>query len=284
MQANMDFWLGNEGPGVYEEFEANMMTKDYALDIRRIRQNAIESCVQIVLEDPSEDLISGWTLSCPRKSNTLRTLPFEECVVLLTNTAFYFCRFEWDSEKVAGYEMVSLYDVTAIWRGAYITSALGGTNLDETKNYGFAIRYNTTKRSIVRRNTRSLQNEGEFIDDIDSTTNEEKQIEPAKGQTQPDTDQTRLMAFKALPPSSSATKDDVQEIEHLSEVDLIKRICDQLQQAVEAAARKGGGSNADDRGSILKVEDHDVISVAEAKRSTGYIESIGYSLKRLVWS
>jgi hypothetical protein len=34
----------------------------------------------------------------------------------------------------------------------------------------------------------------------------------------------------------------------------------------------------------LKVEQKDVISVAEARKSTGYLESIGYSLKKLVWS
>ena len=99
MQTCIDYYLGNATSAIFDDFETDMMSKDYALDTRRIRSNAIETCEKIVLEAPSEKLLAGWTLSCPRKTNTLRTLPFEECVVLLTNVAFYFCRFDWNTEK-----------------------------------------------------------------------------------------------------------------------------------------------------------------------------------------
>jgi hypothetical protein len=33
----------------------------------------------------------------------------------------------------------------------------------------------------------------------------------------------------------------------------------------------------------LKVEDKDVISLTDAKRSTGYVETLAYSMKKLVW-
>ena len=250
------------------------MSKDYSLDMRRIRQNAIDTCERIVLEDPTETLLAGWTLSCPHEANTLRSLPFEECVVLLTNAAFYFCRFDWQSEKVGSFERVDLRDITEIWRGAYITSALGPTHLDESKNVGFALRYKTTGKSIVRSNTRSLQNESEAADENKGKDELEKQQDPEK-------DQTRLLAFKALPPQSSAAVYEGEEMASMSEMDLIKRICDELQKVTEAVWRRDHIVNENN---VPKVEERDVISTTDAKKSTGYMESIGYSLKRLVWS
>ncbi|TLD06792.1 hypothetical protein E2P81_ATG10394, partial [Venturia nashicola] len=154
LQTCIDYYLGHAGPNVFDEFETDMMSQDYALDMRRVRQNAIDTCIKIVLEDPKEDLVGGWTLSCPHEANTLRSLPFEECVFLLTDTAIYFCRFDWTTEKVGSFERVELSDVTEIWRGAYITSTLGPTHTDETKNVGFALRYKTNGHALVRTNTR----------------------------------------------------------------------------------------------------------------------------------
>jgi hypothetical protein len=34
----------------------------------------------------------------------------------------------------------------------------------------------------------------------------------------------------------------------------------------------------------LEVEEKDIISLADAKKSTGYLEQIGYSLKKMVWA
>ncbi len=268
MQANLDYWLGKEGPEVYEEFETNMMTKDYALDIRRLRQNAIEACMKSVLEESSEGETAGWTLSCPSRSNTLRSFPFEECVVLLTSKAFYFCRFDWNTEKVGGYERVDLQDIKEIWRGPYITSALTQAHLDEKKNCGFALRYGTGGRSIIRTNTRSLQNEHELANE---STSKDHSGKPNTS----DQDQTRLLAFKALPPSSSAASDDVKGRAGRSEVELIEHVTDQLREAIASS----GGPNA-----TPEVERRDVISVVDAKKNTGYIESLGNSFKRLIWA
>ncbi len=274
LQTCINYYLGNEGPGVFEEFETNMMSKDYALDVRRIRESAIDTCIKIVLEDPNETLVAGWTLSCPKEANTPRTLPFEECVVLLTSAALYFCRFDWDSEKVGGYEKIDLSDVAEMWRGAYITSALGESHLDEKKNYGFVLRYNTEGKSIVRRNTRSLHNDVEPEDENEGKNELEKQAEPEK-------DQTRFLAFKALPPGASAARDNVEGIQNLTELELTTHICSRIQKAV-ASRRAERGPSADE--DTLQVQERDVISAADARKSTGYVESIGYSLKRLVWS
>ena len=251
------------------------MSKDYALDMRRIRQSAIDTCIQIVLEDPHEDLIAGWTLSCPGKSNTLRTLPFQECVLLLTSAAIYFCRFDWDAEKVASFERVDLLDVSEMWRGVYITSALGSTNLDETKNVGFALRYKATEKSIVRRDTRSLQNEGEAEEEIENDEKSKKQDE---------TTNEKLLAFKILPPESSAATDDGVDLANINEVDLSKHIDGKIENAVKKAFLKDRGFDHLSLDQIPQVQEKDIVSVVEAKKNTGYLESIGYSMKRLVWS
>ncbi|KAG9580749.1 glycoside hydrolase family 31 protein, partial [Aureobasidium melanogenum] len=194
LQTCIDFWLGNAGPVVFEEFETDMMNQDYALDMGRVRQSAIETCVRIVLED-SADMISGWTLSCPASANTLRALPFEECIVLLTDSALYFCRFDWDTEKVGSFERVELIDIESVNYGTYITSTLGPTHMDEKKNVGFVVKYSSQTPAMVRTNTRSLANEKE-ASAADKDT-KKTSLKPAE---------SRLLAFKALPPRNSASK------------------------------------------------------------------------------
>lgn len=274
LQTCIDFYLGSVGPGVFDEFETDMMSQDYALDMRRVRQNAIDTCVKIVLEDPKEDLLAGWTLSCPREANTLRSLPFEECVLLLTDAALYFCRFDWSTEKVGSFERVDLEDVTEIWRGVYVTSTLGPTHMDETKNVGFALRYKTNGKAMVRTNTRSMNNEKAVDGESEGKDEGEKQKAPEK-------DEPRLLAFKALPPKSAAVRRASQQQEtDVSEQESVMQICDELHKAI-VKARRMDHLELD---KAPQVEEKDVISLAEARKATGYMESLGYSLKRLVWS
>ena len=270
LQTCIDYFLGNTTSETFDDFETDMMAKDdHALDLTRIRQNAIDTCVKIVLEDPDEYLIDAWTLSSPRDANTLRTLPFEECIVLLTDVALYFCRFDWATDKVWSFEKVTLTDITEIWQGAYVTSAFGN-NLDERKNVGFALRYRPAKSFLVRRNTRTLQSDDNPSDENSGKSELEKQEEPGK-------DRNRLLAFKALPVTAHSTE---QSDAHgpTNEVELVKSICGKLLGAIKSASRK------EDNEPDLMVEDRDIISATEAKKSTGYVESIGYSLKKLVWS
>lgn len=277
LQVCIDFYLGNVNASAFEDYETNMMSQDYALDIRRVRQNAIDTCMQIVLEDPDEDFVAGWTLSCPHEANTLRSLPFEECVVLLTDAALYFCRFDWDAEKVGSYERVDLIDITELWRGAYIISTLNPAQTDEAKNVGFALRYNTHGKAIVRTNTRSMGNEKAAADENEGKDELEKQKQPEK-------DESRLLAFKALPPKSSAAKGDNAEISSLTETELTRHVCDELHKLMSLARRRANGHDHLSLDKAPEVEEKDVISIGDARKSTGYMESIGYSLKKLVWA
>ncbi|SMR47913.1 unnamed protein product [Zymoseptoria tritici ST99CH_3D1] len=267
LQTNIDYLLGNAGPLVFEEFETDMMSQDYALDMRSVRQNAIDTCIKIVLEDPKEDFLSGWTLSCPRQSNSLRTLPMEECVLLLTDAALYFCRFDWETEKVGSFERVEMLDLKALWRGTYITSTLGEAHLDESRNVGFAVKYSQSGGSVVRTNTRSLSvSEGPSQEEAEKKSGKANEV---------------LLAFKALPAKASAVKGWGTE-EDMSEGELVRHICEEIRKTWEKAARKDRGGELGSQG--LVVEERDVLSAADARKSTTYIESLGYSLKKLVWS
>ena len=286
MQANIDYFLGAT-PAVFEEFENDMTTQDYALDMNVIRQNAIDTSVKMVLEE-NDELISAWTLSSPRKSNTLRSLPFEECVVLLTHHALYHVRFDWNTDKVGSFEKVALADVREIWRGAYITSALAPSHLDESKNYGFAIRYTSGPASLVRTNTRSLgtavddASEPEEAADIEGVEQKDMADDSNRGNhTTPDLGETRVLAFKALPPGQSKANTKSDSFVNLGEIDAVVRVTEELRKAVRSAKELDHGSESN---AECTVQEHDIISAAEAKKSTSYVESLGYSLKKLVWS
>jgi hypothetical protein len=73
LQASIDFLLGNVTALVFEEFEATMMTKDPAVSMQNMRQQAIELSQKRVIADESEELVGGWTMLTPRTPDTIRT-------------------------------------------------------------------------------------------------------------------------------------------------------------------------------------------------------------------
>lgn len=160
-QAVIDYILGRADESIFVDFEADMKGQDYAVDLRKVRQNAIDTCAKICVEE-NEDLLAGLALSCPAQPNTLRSLPFEECVLLLTKQALYFCRMDWATEKVRKFERIELECIEAIARGTYITSTLASRDVDEKKNVGFVIRINTKGKDLTRVNTRSMSLAGDL--------------------------------------------------------------------------------------------------------------------------
>jgi hypothetical protein len=272
-QALIDYVLGRATDTIFAEFEADMKSSDYFVDIRKVRQAAIERCESIVIEDKDEDLIGGWTLSVPTSSDTLKTTTFEEAVLLLTDKALYFCRLDWGTEKVKEFERIGLEQIDGVARGVYITSTLAQRHTDAEKNVGFLIRYRADMGGdLVRRNTRSL----------DSRKPDDPQHKGAKGTFE---DPGRFLAFKALSPRSSVTSADNNETSN-TEVEIVKGICDDIVRAANnvrhgpAANKEGDGRRTQD----LTVEEKDIISLADAKKSTSYLDQLGYSLKKLVWA
>ncbi|KAF2120396.1 SacI homology domain-containing protein [Lophiotrema nucula] len=275
-QALIDYLLGRATESIFAEFEADMKSSDYFIDLRKVRQAAIERSAGIVIEDKDEDLIHGWTLSVPTAANALKTATFEEAVLLLTEKALYFCRLDWGTEKVREFERIALDHVQGVAHGVYITSTLAQRHMDTEKNVGFVIRYRAdVGAELVRRNTRSLDS-GNFTE-VDK-----------KGSKKPE-ELGRFLAFKALPPRTTVGAGESNDTPE-NEIEVVKSICDEVVRVANKAkndeAIKWNISEQQEpsEDQVLKVEEKDIISLADAKKSTGYLEQIGYSLKKLVWA
>lgn len=306
-QAAVDYLLGNVTSQVFEEFEAEMMSGDPAMSISKIRANAIDTSLKIVIADQDEDFVGGWTLLSPQQKNTVRTFPFEEVVLLLTKAALYAVRFDWNTEKVSAFERVDLQSIFGIIRGTYITSTLVASQMDEEKNVGFVIKYHPTKENITRINTRSLEN---TVDKIEQRSNIQHEADRAgessvsaknknlgalaifHGAASP---LPKILAFKALPARSSLAKREGQEMHDdniMSEKELVRCICDEVEKAVTATMALGvkdkeataAAESDSNRSKFIEIEDENIISLREAKKSTGLLELWGHSLKKLVWA
>ncbi|KAL8953093.1 MAG: hypothetical protein Q9222_001031 [Ikaeria aurantiellina] len=299
-QAAIDFLLGNVTEQVFEEFEADMMSHDPAISMQKVRANAIETSEKIVVADQSEELVGGWTLLSPHEANTLRTFPFEEVVLLLTDAALYVVRFDWTSEKVKSFERVDLRSVTGIVKGTYITSTFTAGQMDEDRNVGLVIKYRPGKEDVARVNTRSLQNAA--VGGTDHTSGDPETTRAAaianifnpleSGLWSRNTKQTstlKLLALKALPAKSSSftntprhrkgSEDAAAAV--ISERQLVSAICDDIRRA---AYGEDGARGSDTGLSGDFVEEREIIGVKEARRSVGYLEQWGHGLKRLVWA
>ena len=285
-QAAIDYLLGNVNNRVFDEFEAEMMSKDPASEIGMwsdgedkvggIRANAIDISSKIVIAD-SEDtddfdtpssgkkdadkevLIKGWTFLTPHEENTIRTFPFEETVLLLTNRALYNCRFDFALEKVSSFERVDLRSVRELQVGTYITSTLTPAGTDEDTNAGFVVKL-VTGGEVRRVNTGTVRSrvnsrsEGELGGE-ESTVSASSDNESL---TSPD-GSMRIIAFKALPRTSVArhvdgkpkdqvtakasarfTKDKDENLD-IPAKEQMREVCLKIERAVLEALPDGGG-------------------------------------------
>lgn len=268
-QAAIDYQLGIVNAQVFEDFETNMMSQDPGVSMQKVRTNAIETSYKIVIADQSEDLTGAWTLLSPHEQNTVKTFPFEEIVLLLTDMALYKVNFDFNIEKVSSFERINVRNVTGIVRGTYITSTLTPAQVDESRNVGLVIKYRPGKADFARVNTRSLSSAVDFNNakdvDVDSVTNQRSYEEVSS---------LKILAFKALPARSSVATAESEEEGRISEKAVVKTICDEVQRAA-----LGGNSIVSNF-----VEDKDIISLQEARKNTGLLEQWGHSLKKMVWA
>ncbi|KAK4696432.1 hypothetical protein P7C71_g1484, partial [Lecanoromycetidae sp. Uapishka_2] len=268
-QAAIDYILGNVTSQIFDEFEANLENRDPAMSMAKVRANAVDTCSKIVIADPSEDLVGGWTLMSPHEPNSVRTYPFEEVCLLITDAALYRVKFDWNAEKVSAFERVDLGSITGIIRGTYITSTLTASQIDPEKNFGFVIKYKPGK-NIARVNTRSLSSavglDGSESCDLEG--NSEQSSRKSEGS------ELKVLAFKALPARDSFTSMEGQETQAMSEKELVSNVCEEVRRAVLG---QGGGVTE-------CLEDQDIVSLAEAKKSAGLIEQWGHSIKKMVWA
>jgi hypothetical protein len=271
--------LGNVSSVVFEEFEANLMSGDPAVSMPKLRQQAIEMCQKLVVADEQEELVGGWTLLTPQIPNTIRSSPFEESVLLLTDVGLYSCRFDWNLEKVSSFERVDLQHVTSIKYGTYITSTLSAFQADEQRNVGLVVTYSAGADDVTRVNSRSLsnirtRNETDVVGGTALVSQPASALE--KLIARPAAPMTRVLALKALSTRSAvAAGNDAQ----MSEIEQVKAICSEIERMILHGQVVEVGT---ERKSI--VESGDIISLAEARKSTGFLDQLGHSLKKLVWA
>ena len=255
----IDYLLGNVTDRVFEEFEANLMSGDPAMSIPKIRQNAIDISAKIVIEDPNEELRGGWAVLTPHP-NTLRSLPLEEVILLLTDRAVYSVRFDWDTEKVGSFERVALQSITGVQRGTYITSTFTYADTDPQRNIGLVVRYKPGIANISRVNTRSMST---TVDPADVANSRKATKDPKDG---------RFLAFKAPADRSGITGDggNLEAESPMSESAVVQNICEEFARAV-----------GEDEDWVVQKE---IISPEEARKSVGLLEQWSYTLKRFVWA
>lgn len=339
LQTCIDYYQGgNQNSQIspaqmFVDFETDMMTSDHAMDMTRLRQSAIDTCVKIVLENPDkEDLIWAWTLAAPSSTNEPNHNiqgSLEECVVLLTDSALYKIQFDWSTEKPGRFERVDLQHITGLQRGVYITNTLGSAHVDEARNQGFLIIYQNSEGDApltgqeIRTNTRSLTNDqsAASADSSPGPAATPVDADLARGSAEKSNDDFQstieatatvsagqeegqcVLAFKALAAASPASRSQTPSTSrrtsavgiaeqgasaNMSELETVHFITEEIRRLAVIAKRKAGHVNRDGSGETqlqgLKVDDRDIVSVAQAKSRTTYIESLGYSIKKFVWS
>ena len=308
LQATIDFLLGNVTSLVFEEFEANMMTQDPAVSMQKMREQAIELCQRRIVADESEEFIGGWTMLTPLVMDTVKGQPLEEAVLLLTDVALYLCRFDWSLDKVSSFERVDLAHVRKIRFGTYITSTLSPAQVDEMRNVGLVVEYESGSKNITRVNTRSLSSHSSALEREpaaqDSLTAQAAGSDAAKlpaptvlssfftrqvASSTPPAPPVRRIALKALhtqtslagPRAQRQPADQPGETTRLREIQQVVVIAAEIERLAIRNQPRLAGKASDDVGLIEK---GDIISLSEAKRSTGLLEHLGHSIKRMVWA
>ncbi|KAJ0425803.1 SacI homology domain-containing protein [Aspergillus carlsbadensis] len=275
-QACIDYLLGNVSTQVFSEFATELQTADPGISVHKLRQNAIDTSCRIVISDPSEEFLGGWTMLTPKQPNTVRTLPFEESVLLLTDAAVYSCRFDWNIDKVLSFERIDLRSIARIKYGTYITSTLTEAQSDEQNNIGLVVEFREGDNNALRVNTRSLQSE------VDPKALDNQGGGVASWFTGSQRPKTRIMAFKALPLSNSVTQTQRRKSVTVSETDWVRNICEEIERATRTGETTQTEESAEPRPSVI--ESADIISLADARKRTGYLEHLVHDIKKMVWA
>ncbi|KAJ2903030.1 hypothetical protein MKZ38_010536 [Zalerion maritima] len=294
-QAAIDFLLGNVTSLVFEEFEASLKTKDPAISMEKMREQAIDMC-QRQLAGEGEDFISGWTLLAPEPNSysPVSSTPLEEVVLMVTDAALYICRFDWKMDKISSFERVDLAHIVGIRTGTYISSTLTAKQMDEAGNVGLVIEYKPGKNDVKRVNTRSLsslpgtEEEGPNSSHLSPADRPEftgptglagliaAAVSPSKPEIEDE--ETKKIPLKAPYSQSSAAKD--APIVSLTENELVETICAEIERL---AIKSGGGREGRNphKGFLTKA---DIVSLSDAKKSMGVFDQLGYSIKKLLWA
>lgn len=279
-QLAIDFLLGNVTALVFSEFESDLITRDPGVSVLKKREQAIQLCQTRVIADDSEEFTAGWVVLTPQVSGAVNGQPLEEVVLLLTDCALYLCRINWDLDRVSSFERVDLAHVVGIKVGAYITSTISSAHMDEGKNVGLVISYQPGKDDFTRTNTRTLSSLGDKRKTHRTTPVADSGSGPFagffSGRSQTANPPPRKIALKAPYARSSLARDGDEPRQ--TEQQLVHTICSEIERLAGKAQCKAEAE------SWSIIEEEDIISLEEAKKSTGILEQLGHSLKRMVWA
>lgn len=320
-QAALDYVLGNVSPDVFVEFQSRMSTADPAVDLTRARQSAVMTAANVIISD-REDLLAGWAVEAPAASRLetalapepptasasvpasasspagLRAQPLHEVLLLLSDRALYTVAYNWDAEKVRGFERVELSRVRRVLWGTYITETNTAGQTDGRRNAGLKVEFDADADmpSLRRLNTRTVGGllEGETAKGASGNAAGAAGAVGAVGSTGPagevtstateaDPTSRRIIAFKILPRQTSVIRSSssVPAASSRNERELAQQICEDI---CRAAATKGDGAAKTEGGETdMAAEERDIVSLEDAKKSTTLVETIEYGLKKLVW-
>lgn len=277
-QAAIDYLLGNVTSTVFEDFEATLMSADPGISMQKLRQQAIDTCQSLVIADEHEEFIGGWTLLTPQIPNTIKSSPFEESVLLLTDVGLYSCKFDWNTEKVSSFERIDLQHITSIKYGTYITSTLSEAQANESRNVGIVVSYTAGNDDITRVNTRSMSNaprgDKDPLSESSTAPSATSALQNLLGR--PTTSTNRVLALKAVPAKSAVVNSSESQ---MTEIQQIKSICSEIERVVLHGQVIEVGT---ERKSL--VENGDIISLAEARKNTGLFSQLQHQIKKLVWA
>lgn len=314
-QAALDYLLGNVDEQVFAQFHERMTTADPARDLGRARQSAITSAANVIVDGDEEDhLLAGWVLAAPAAPSLsqalveqpptptssmpvasatpaqLRAQPFREVVLLLTEKALYTVAYDWDTEKVRGFERVPLAQVRKIQHGTYISETQTEGQTDPGRNVGLIITFDASDSAqasaptLVRMNTRVVGG-AEGLTPTSSHDDQPRRPQHDKKAT----DSVRLLAYKALPRQTTPSRNaHARSRSHPTphqphETDQVRDICEQVSRTVGRSRGSSGFRGKEGGLAEVAVEEKSIVSAEDARRSTTYAETIGYGIKRLVW-
>jgi len=296
-QAVIDFTLGYRTLSVFSEFLLKLQSTDPRERIRlyKIRAEAIATAVSRVLSD-GERLLSGWTLLSPSELNLKMSNNIEEKVVLLSVAAFYIVSYDYSLEKVARYTRIPLNQITKIKKGAYILSPLEEGSRDPVQNYGFQISYKTSGES-TRLTSYSLRNSANVSELVESPPTSpsfpSKSKVPRRNSSRMSLSSLLLSpsivsgearsfaAFKALPIDPARARRTTGSFEDTADdLSWAKTCKEAVDMIVDSISQACGDSGAREEGFV---KEGDVVSLAEAQKSTTVIAKMEYGVKRLLW-
>ncbi|KAK4058668.1 hypothetical protein OIO90_000112 [Microbotryomycetes sp. JL221] len=265
-QAVLDYVLGVNS-NAFAEYSEHLQSSDPTklVELRKIRQEAVETSVQEVLSE-GEDKIAGWTLLSPAEADAARSPKnsYLEKVLLVSNRALYVVEYEFTLQKVIGFTRIPMADIFAIQTGPFILSSLEAATRDPVENYGFAVKYKD--HSVTQReHTYTMR--------------------PSKEQDKADPDSDdgtpRFFAFKALRRDAVRTSDGQSRIvePRQSHADESKTARDLVVNQIVPTLVEEGKK----RGVNYEVEEKDIISLADARSHTSVFARLERSLQRAIW-